>query len=167
MNKKIVLILTLAFLLFSATSSLANAQVTREKHSVPFKLTAAETGTAIPISQETPWILAVTTSGSGESTHMGRTIISQQMTVDTIALTFYDGVFVCTAANGDTINGGYSGYLVPTSAGLEIHGVLTIDGGTGRFEGATGGGIASGMQFPDLTAELIIDGAITSVGFKE
>ena len=167
MNKKIVSMLTLALLLFSTTFSIANAQVTREKHSVPFKLTAAETGTAIPISEKTPWILAVTILGSGEATQMGRLTISQQMIVDTIAMTFYDGVFVCTAANGDTISGGYSGYLVPTSAGLEIHGVLTIDGGTGRFEGATGGGIASGMQFPDLTAELRIDGTITSVGFNE
>jgi hypothetical protein len=51
--------------------------------------------------------------------------------------------------------------LVPTSVGFEIHGSFTIEGGTGRFAGAYGGGSASGIQYYDNSADLALDGMIT------
>jgi hypothetical protein len=47
-------------------------------------------------------------------------------------------------ANGDTVFGTYGGHLVtngPTTPA--IYGVFVITGGTGRFVGATGGGLAT------------------------
>ena len=123
----------------------------------PFKATGK--GSAAALSD--PPILEIVVTGNGHSTHMGKVGIWQHHFVNVITMTFYDGTFVWTAANGDTIEGSYSGSLIPTSAGFEIHGSFTIDGGTGRFAGASGGGAASGMQYNDNTAELELDGTIT------
>ncbi len=78
-------------------------------------------------------------------------------------MTFYDGTFIWTAANGDELHGTYGGYLEVVSATLtEIHGTFTIDGGTGRFQHATGGGPASGTQsLVDGSAVLVLDGSIS------
>jgi hypothetical protein len=92
---------------------------------------------------------------------MGLVSIWQHHYVDVISMTFYGGVFVWTAANGDKLTGTYYGTMVPTSTGFEIHGFFTIDGGTGRFRTADGGGTASGMQYFDNTADLYLDGTIT------
>jgi hypothetical protein len=151
---RVLMILFAAILVFSATS-MGNA--VGKDHSVPFKAT----GNANAVAVGGPTILEIDISGSGHATHMGKTSISQYHFVDlTAPLIFYGGRFVWTAANGDTIEGGYHGTMVPTLAGFEIHGYFTIDGGTGRFENAVGGGIASGMQYPDYTADLRLDGTI-------
>ena len=149
------MILIAAILVFSATFSIGNAR--REDHSVPFKANAK----AYAVAVSGPPILEIYISGSGHATHMGKISIWQHHFVDVNSMTFYDGRFVWTAANGDTIEGGYYGSMVPTSVGFEIHGHFTIDGGTGRFENAVGGGIASGMQYFDNTADLTLDGTIT------
>lgn len=151
----VLMILFAAILVFSATFSIVNARP--EDYSVPFKATAK----AYAVAVGGPPILEISLSGSGHATHMGKVSIWQHHFVNVISMTFYDGRFVWTAANGDTIEGGYYGSMVPTSVGFEIHGHFTIDGGTGRFEDAVGGGIASGMQYFDNTADLRLDGTIT------
>ena len=152
----VLIILFAAILVFSATSSIVNARILWEDHSVPFKATAK----AYAVVVSGPPILEIYISGSGHATHMGNISVWQHHFVNVISMTFYDGRFVWTAANGDTIEGGYYGSMVPTSVGFEIHGHFTIDGGTGRFEDAVGGGIASGMQYFDNTADLRLDGTI-------
>ncbi len=152
----VLIILFAAILVFSATSSFGNAR-SSEDYGVPFKATAK----AYAVAVSGPPILEIYISGSGHATHMGKISIWQHHFVNVISMTFYDGRFVWTAANGDTIEGGYYGSMVPTSVGFEIHGHFTIDGGTGRFEDAVGGGIASGMQYFDNTADLRLDGTIT------
>jgi hypothetical protein len=154
-GRKVLMILFAAILVFSATSSIGNAG--REDHSVPFKATAK----AYAVAVSPPPILEIYISGNGHATHMGNISIWQHHFVDVRTMTFYDGRWVWTAANGDTIEGGYYGSMVPTSVGYEIHGHFWIDGGTGRFENAVGGGIASGMQYFDNTADLRLDGTIT------
>jgi hypothetical protein len=158
-SRRVFMILVAAILVFSATS-IVNARVVREKYSVPFIANAK----AYAVVASPPPILEIYISGSGHSTHMGNISVWQHHFVNVMTMTFYGGEFVWTAANGDTIEGGYYGSMVPTSVGFEIHGYFTIDGGTGRFEGAEGGGIASGMQYFDNTADLKLDGTITSVG---
>jgi hypothetical protein len=154
----VLIFLLAAVVMLLATFPLGSARNNEcEDHSVPFK--AAGKCCAVAVSP--PPILEIYISGSGQATHMGRVGIWQHHYVDVTSMTFYDGTFVWTAANGDTIEGTYYGSLVPTSAGFEIHGYFTIDGGTGRFENAVGGGIASGMQYFDNTADLRLDGTIT------
>jgi hypothetical protein len=105
--------------------------------------------------------------GAGVATHMGKVAVFQSHymtpTSDPNLLDFYDGVFVWTAANGDELNGTYSGQLQVVSEVLsEIHGTFVIDGGTGRFQSATGGGPASGTQsLVNGSAVLILEGSIS------
>ncbi len=101
----------------------------REMNSVPFK--ASGKCNAVVVSP--PPILEIYIYGSGHATHMGLVSIWQHHFVDVKSMTFYDGIFVWTAANGDKLIGSYYGSMVPTSVGFEIHGFFTIDGGTGRF----------------------------------
>ena len=99
----------------------------------------------------------------GQATHLGRFDAEQSHKVGPGPLDFSDGQYTFIAANGDTIFGSYHGTLVlldePAGA-VEFHGIWTIDGGTGRFEGATGGGTALGVGLPDLTFTLQLDGEI-------
>ena len=156
MKKVTVAVLAIA-LLASSTISISAVYAKNGMQERPFKATGK--GSAVVLSG--PPILEIVVTGSGHSTHLGKVDIWQHHLVNAITMTFYDGTFVWTAANGDTIEGCYSGSLIPTSAGFEIHGSFTIDGGTGRFAGATGGGAASGMQYNDNTAELELDGTIS------
>jgi len=144
-------------LLVLSTISISAAYAKTGVQEKPFKVTGK--GSAVALSG--PPILEIVVTGSGHSTHMGKVGIWQHHLVNVITMTFYDGTFVWTAADGDTIEGSYSGNLVPTSAGFEIHGSFKIDGGTGRFAGASGGGAALGMQYNDNTAELELDGTIS------
>jgi len=159
-GRVVLMVLFAAILVFSATSAIVNARM--EDHSVPFKATAK----AYAVAVSPPPILEIFITGNGHATHMGNISIWQHHFVDLTTMTFYGGEWVWTAANGDTVEGGYYGSMVPTSVGFEIHGYFTIDGGTGRFENAEGGGIASGMQYFDNTADLRLDGTITSVGSR-
>jgi hypothetical protein len=124
---------------------------------VPFKATG--TGSAVAVSG--PPILEIYVTGAGHATHMGCISIWQHHFVNAITMTFYDGTYVWTAADGDTIYGSYSGNLVYTPDGFEIHGIFTIDGGTGELTDAKGGGTCTGMQFFDNTCVLKLDGTIS------
>jgi hypothetical protein len=111
-------------------------------------------------------------SGTGQITHLGHFTTAQSHCIDPTGadpLAFTDGVFTFTAANGETIFGTYSGRLVPTATlGLfQVDGGFTIEGGTGRFASASGGGDASGetnLADPAGPATVILDGSISTVG---
>lgn len=154
---RVLMILLASFLVFSAIFSIGNARALSEEE-VPFR--ARGKCNAVLVGQVGP-VLEIDISGRGYATHMGIVSIWQHHFVDLSSMTFYGGRFIWTAANGRAIEGGYYGSMVPTAVGFEIHGYFTIDGGTGRFENAVGGGIASGMQYFDNTADLRLDGTIT------
>ena len=154
--KKVTVAVLAIILLASSAISISAAWAKIGVQERPFKATGK--GSAVALSG--PPVLEIIVTGSGHSTHMGKIGIWQHHLVNVLTMMFYDGTFVWTAANGDTIEGSYSGNLVPTSAGFEIHGSFRIDGGTGRFAGASGGGAALGMQYNDNTAELELDGTI-------
>ena len=80
----------------------------------------------------------------------------------------HDGQYEITAANGDKIWGSYAGELQPTEFGAEgpVRGIITspttVDGGTGRYKGASGEHTAVGDY--DLVAdegEFTLDGWIS------
>jgi hypothetical protein len=103
--------------------------------------------------------------GAGVATHMGKVAVFQSHfvtpTSDPYLLDFSGGVFVWTAANGNELQGTYSGQLRVISEVLsEIHGTFVIDGDAGRFQSATEGGSASGIQsLVDGSAVLILEGS--------
>jgi hypothetical protein len=136
---------------------------------VPLKGSFSATSTVAPGRCA---VLTNSISGTGQISHLGHFTTAQSHCIDptgTDPLAFTEGVFTFTAANGDTIFGTYSGHLVPTATpGLfQLDGVFTIEGGTGRFANASGGGDASGetnLADPAGPATLILDGSISTVG---
>ena len=92
-------------------------------------------------------ILHVTVNGQGQATHMGKT---RAFTDDQIA-NLLDGsgsaTYTLTAANGDTLILALvvqPGGNINVPGGVIFSGDYTVTGGTGRFSGATGGGIFAG-----------------------
>jgi len=94
-------------------------------------------------------------SGQGKTTHLGRTTISGTNCVMPPAdgappvYHFSDGKIVLMAANGDTLNGTFSGSFVPTGKGTVftvVNGTYSFNRGTGRFAAATGSGALTGTQ---------------------
>ena len=77
--------------------------------------------------------------GAGNASHIGRFTYVLNATVN-LANNTSTGVFLLAFNNGDVIHGSFTGVGGPPPPSGEGHIVenLTINGGTGRFEGATG-----------------------------
>jgi hypothetical protein len=150
-------LVTISILILTVLTLIAPLCYAKNEASRPFKVVMKASGQATPLSAT---LLEIVITGSGQATHMGKSSVWQHHVVDLTSMTFFDGEYILTAANGDTVEGSYYGYLVPTSVGFEIHGLFTVDGGTGRFADASGGGSALGIQYFDNTAELGLYGTI-------
>jgi hypothetical protein len=102
-------------------------------------------------SDECPYGQAVI-EGSGNAGHLGKVTLTRSHCVDPNRdISMFDGWWEAMAANGDSVWGSYFGRLAPTEfddQGNPVRGIITspytLDGGTGRFEGASGEGIATG-----------------------
>jgi hypothetical protein len=158
-RKAITLLLAIAFiaLILPISTVQSRPQLLKKLPFVEYATASASLG---PLTN--PPILDIYISGSGYATYLGKISVSQHHFVDLTTLTFYGGTYTDTAANGDTIFGTYHGYMVPLQNGdFEIHGIFTIDGGTGRFCDVVGGGRAIGVQHSDNTAWLLLLGTIS------
>lgn len=95
------------------------------------------------------WVLGVELKGT--AAHLGRVSVTAEHCTQIDIFTvpnpgsFRDGEMTITAANGDELWLEYAGHFVFTPAGAPDVGVsqiafttVTVTGGTGRFEGATG-----------------------------
>lgn len=120
------------------------------------------------------WIIEFT--GTGQITHLGAVSITFEhcTQADLAAGTFAytDGVFSYTAANGDQLHGSYgSGTAGMLSADVVWwQDSFVIQGGTGRFAGASGGGTdrgttesASGYTEYELEGVLVYDPSKSSL----
>jgi hypothetical protein len=120
------------------------------------------------------WVIEFT--GTGQITHMGAVCLTFEhcTQADLAAGTFAytDGVFSYTAANGDQLQGTYGS----GSAGMLSAEVVwwqdsfVIDGGTGRFAGASGGGtdrgtteVVSGYTEYELEGVIVYDASMRSL----
>jgi hypothetical protein len=103
---------------------------------------------------------------SGIATHLGRFTGDAQIQQN-VTNGSYTGTFTWIAANGDSISGTFEGQLIPTSTPGLFENIETIDvnGGTGRFAGATGTATAGG-QLDQTTLSFVFpfEGTISSVG---
>ena len=107
--------------------------------------------------------------GEGTATHVGRYTYEAHECFNVVTL-LYSGTFTLTAANGDRIYGAYSGEVTLTSdpAVALYEQAAALQGGTGRFAGATGELAIDGVaRFTsgtggDYTQNL--SGAVSSVG---
>jgi len=107
----------------------------------------------------------VTTTGTGNSTHLGRFSFVQKVTV-TFASGTATGSAHFTAANGDRIDTTIAASGKPIANGeLSITDVHTITGGTGRFAGAQGTFTVERIASPTtFITSGSFDGTITSPG---
>jgi hypothetical protein len=94
-------------------------------------------------------LLDVQITGTGQATVLGNVVVAAAGKLDPATLT-YTGSFVWTASNGDTVYGEFVGQFIPTAQPgiFQNIEVFTITGGSGRFEDATGGGLAGGLGNP-------------------
>lgn len=137
-------------------SSLAIAPASSFAQSaVPFSGTFAIDETLdMSADSECPALTGVI-SGQGKTSHLGRTTISGTNCVMPPAAgappvyNFSDGKIILMAANGDTLNGTFSGSFIPTGKGTlftVVNGTYSFNRGTGRFAAATGTGTLTGTQ---------------------
>ena len=81
-----------------------------------------------------------------QATQLGKASGPGSFILDVAALA-YVGQATWLAANGDSVSSSFEGHFVPTDDPAVLENVETFEvtGGTGRFQGATGGGIAAGL----------------------
>ena len=146
----------------SAVNMAGSAEHTAVRGQVPFKGTLE--GDDVD-SGFTPTTVDVTTTGTGNSTHLGRFSFIQKVTV-TFATSTATGAAHFTAANGDRIDTTIAASGKPMANGeLSITDVHTIIGGTGRFMGAQGSFTTERIASPvTFTTSGSFDGTITSPG---
>jgi hypothetical protein len=133
---------------FGVGVSQATDVVTNESHSRPFKAT-------ICYSFVSGW-----TSGVGNATHLGfLTTLSSYTDIkdggDNVTGT--NGHDVFTAADGSELIMDWSAVL---NADFTEDGTFVFSGGTGRFEGATGGGTLHAYATPEYDIVLTMTGTI-------
>lgn len=114
-------------------------------------------------------LVPVTSSGTILGTHFGNG--TARAITETVNLATGEGVAVheLTAANGDTVRLSFHFLAIPTSPiTFSVVGEWQIVGGTGRYEGATGEGLYSGIvtfnSETTATGEFKLSGTISSVG---
>ena len=129
---------------------------------VPFKGSYEGVDIGIPL---VPPFAAVTVEATGNATHLGNFTFTELATVNR-ATGMGSGIFLFTAANGDTVFGTISGQarFTPPNV-LAIVEIATITGGTGRFADATGSFTVARLK-NTVTGETIADfeGTISSPG---
>ena len=104
-----------------------------------------------------PSHFVITATVTGEMTHGGRfeghaSHCAQLGLAPGVVSRYTDGRTSVRTANGDVLDGRYDNGTTDPQTGA-LHDTFTITGGTGRFEGATGGGEEWG-QLPGPQAEV-------------
>jgi hypothetical protein len=131
---------------------------------VPLKGTLA----AVEIDDVQFPVMNVSGSGTGQSTQLGRYTITFTVAVNLLTgATLGTGTMELVAANGDKVFASFAGQGSPTEdpAIASVVENVTITGGTGRFDGATGSFTL--QRLVDLTTGLStgsFNGTISSPG---
>ena len=112
----------------------------------PFKASIHAFAAPVPTG---PCELTNAEEGAAQVTHLGRSTMASNEVVDLFSNpegAEITGQFTMTAANGDQLFGTYEtlGHLDFGIGEVTFSGQFTITGGTGRFEGASGGGAIEG-----------------------
>ncbi len=111
-------------------------------------------------------VLAQKATHTAQGSHLGLYSTSQMRLLDFSTMGLY-GFFTRTAADGDMLHGYYEGGLSELTACPDALGVdmqVWITGGTGRFANASGKQTGSGVLWDDGREEIMLEGAISSVG---
>jgi hypothetical protein len=100
-------------------------------------------------------------TGTCQLTLLGRTAFYGEQDINFAAGT-QSGTRTLTAANGDVLYVTHTGVSAPAGPGLVgFVAQMTIVGGTGRFAGATGSAVGTGIaNLPTRTTTVTIDGSV-------
>lgn len=156
MRKRIAVIAVLGLVLVGLT-----VPAGADSGSRPFKGSMTGEATFMPGTDcPNPWGLRTDSTATGNATHLGRMAMSSQHCTP-MGHEITGGEMVFVAANSDEVRIDYWGYT-PTIDELVPGEVFTvdiefvIDGGTGRFEDATGGGLMTAFAlFEDPNAPAV------------
>lgn len=154
-------------------AAFATSGIASEPKSKPFKaeLTVTESVTLLGAA---PCFAIGTVQATGTATHLGKFTAASQDCINPRGVfdpsgpnsfSFASGAagLVFIAANGDNLFAAYSGNLTAQPTGPHhITGQFVITGGTGRFLGATGGGILTGYE--DISQVVSGFGQIKAIG---
>jgi hypothetical protein len=135
---------------------------------LPLKAVFAATSTVERDAARCPGGLKATVRGRGLSTQLGEftTLQTHCLSPSTDPLAFTNGLYEWTARDGSTIRGHYGGRVIPTPTSSTdgqayIDAAWSITEGTGRLQGARGGGAASGLlTLQTGGADVVLDGHI-------
>jgi hypothetical protein len=138
------------------------------EHQVPFKGSLEGGFTITPLD---PPLAVVRIEAAGNATHLGQFTLEFPHVVSFATTSAAEGSYEFTAANGDTLTADLvTGEATPTenTDELSIVETATITGGTGRFDGATGGfTVVRLARLADLAAGFTsgsFEGTISSPG---
>ncbi len=95
----------------------------------------------LTLSPTSPGIASISANGIGNLTNVGNLSFQLQKTLDTTGkVPTFSGTFTITAENSDTLTGTYAGVTsgADSSGFGTFSGQITVTGGTGRFQGASG-----------------------------
>lgn len=126
----------IALLLVFVVVGIAFAVSTGVNQAIPFMGTVQATATTEPVD---PQNVRVLEDASGEATHLGRFTAAVEGSVNVVTLAGTNS-WHFVAANGDSLfaeGPAQATWTVPPEEFVVVED-LTITGGTGRFEGATG-----------------------------
>jgi hypothetical protein len=100
----------------------------------------------------TPSDYLIRAEGPGRLNHMGRITLTNDHCTQ-LATGTHDGVMTFVAPDGSSVVTTYTGYGIPEAEAYVFVTDFTIVGGTGRFAGATGGGLWNArLAYVDLPA---------------
>lgn len=130
--------------LFLSLALFAQPEIARAHDEVPFIGSFSGEATEEPTND--PNIFLASINGAGSATPIGQCHIAATHLIDVRTLAFTNGAIAFTGKQG-TIFGSYYGqfYPAPTPGLFAFLANLTITGGTGKYQGATGRGILSGI----------------------
>jgi len=134
---------SLTLLLVMVTLVAFAPQSTRADTQVPFRGSFSTTFQSV---LQFPF-LYVTVEGQGNVSHLGLTSAFTDNQVVNLITGSATATYTLTAANGDTVVLEMSFQSTQVPGGVTFAGDYTVTGGTGRFYGATGGGVLAGSAF--------------------
>jgi hypothetical protein len=153
-TSKIARIGALAVLLAALITSVASALA---GHSVPWRGSAV--GSVVSIVPTPEGLLEFTIHASGQSTQLGHFDRVEHLTFNPVTGEV-TGEILFVAANNDTLHVAVAGAFDGTTA----IGTYTIDNGTGRFAGASGGAPFVAVTPDGMAMSVAFDGTISTVG---
>jgi len=156
---------TLALIFAVLLGALSFGSTVHAASTVPFQATI-DTAPA-PVGFCGPTCLELTIPGTGTASHMGRAGMVGLTQID-VATLGQTGTATLTAADGSSLDMSFTGTFAPGPAGPSdstFGGTWTATGGTGRFDGVSGGGTYNGSASGPVGI-LFLNGSLSNPGKK-